>query len=75
MLITLTTRCGCKRELNLPQPLPPYIELPMSRSTSLFHLELQTGDLNYTRPVIYDVRVFERYGTTTDYVERLLQQR
>lgn len=66
MTVTLTTRCGCKRELNLPLPLPEYIVLPLSRSTSLFHLEMQTEALEYPD---LKTRRFIQYGSTQHYME------
>lgn len=52
----------------MPLPLQPVILLPLSRSASLFHLEMRAERLDYNQ---VDVRVFERYGTTTYYVERM----
>lgn len=58
--VTLRTRCGCEREMNLPMPLPREVRLPLTAKTSSFHMRMDNDDLDYTRPSL-GVRVFERY--------------
>jgi len=73
MKVTLTTRCGCTREMGLPDPLPPYILLPLVNILSMFHMEMeQTADrVSITNSSTVGIRRFDRYAHTTHYRETL----
>jgi hypothetical protein len=60
MEVTLRTRCGCERKMNLPLPLPREIVLPLTPKNSWFHMRMDNDDLDYSRPRL-GVRVFEQY--------------
>ena len=65
MMVTLTTRCGCSRQINIPWPHPPEIHLPLTNKRGLFHMQMEWDRLE--RPFIHR-RVFVRYDDFT-YVE------
>ncbi len=70
MQVELKTRCGCTKLMNLPAPLPPFVLLPLVRTTSWFHAEMEIAECDITRPSTYAVRRFDRYGGTQLYIER-----